>query len=218
MHLKGWGIHEEDLEQSLLNYFETLSAEMRHSFAPLSILMESMSSGYDPHWLQVRKDRKMVGLLAFNVDTMIQKQTEKQVKVNLYHLTLTEEYASQDYESLVDMALEYIWKHMHCSTIKLSIYHYTDADGKIQVETKLRDLFKSKCFKWKTVTNDMKTGQRVQILECQNTKFKEQINPDTCVIYRQGLHKENLHTEPLTLSFSTLIAIGDQNAPSVSQN
>ena len=33
-------------------------------------------------------------------------------------------------------------------------------------------------------------------MECNNTLFKEQINPDTCVIYREGVVKEDIHKEP----------------------
>jgi hypothetical protein len=36
----------------------------------------------------------------------------------------------------------------------------------------LKNLFKTKGFKWKTVTNDVKTGSRVEILECPNVEFK----------------------------------------------
>lgn len=53
---------------------------------------------------------------------------------------------------------------MHCSIIRLSLYHY-EAEGKLQVNHMLKDLLKSRGFKWKTVINDVKTGQRVEIME-----------------------------------------------------
>jgi hypothetical protein len=57
---------------------------------------------------------------------------------------------------------------MHCSTIRLSLYHYQDeATGKLQVNAELKNLLKTKGFKWKTVTNEAKSGSRVEILECK---------------------------------------------------
>jgi hypothetical protein len=60
---------------------------------------------------------------------------------------------------------------MHCSVIRLSLYHYAEDDhaGKLQVNAKLKALLKSKGFKWKTVTNEAKTGSRVEIMECHNS-------------------------------------------------
>ena len=37
----------------------------------------------------------------------------------------------------------------------------------------LKNLLKTKGFKWKTVTNEAKTGSRVEIMECNNTTMKE---------------------------------------------
>ena len=71
LQIKGWQIHEKELEHKLYSYLETLSVEMKHSFAPLSILIDSMSDGYDPHYLSVCKGNQMKGLIAFNVDTMV---------------------------------------------------------------------------------------------------------------------------------------------------
>ena len=48
----------------------------------------------------------------------------------------------------------------------------------------LKNLLKTKGFKWKTVTNEAKTGSRVEIMECNNMNMKEQINPMTCTLYR----------------------------------
>ena len=89
--------------------------------------------------------------------------------MNLYHVTCLKE---EKYEHVVDQALAYIWQHMHCSVIRLSLYHYEDSDGKLQVNAYLKNLYKSKAFKWKTVTNDVKSGQRIEILECPNLNYK----------------------------------------------
>jgi len=85
-------------------------------------------SCYDPHLLVYKtvKSPSMSGLIAFNVDTMVQKQTEKQTRVNLYHLSALID--DESFPGFVDEALNYIWKHMHCSVIRLSLYHYAEDD------------------------------------------------------------------------------------------
>ena len=57
---------------------------------------------------------------------------------------------------------------MHCSVIRISLYHYQQ-DDKFQVNPLLKNLLKTKGFKWKTVTNEARTGSRVEIMECNNT-------------------------------------------------
>lgn len=152
-------------------------------------------SCYDPHLLVYKQGSSttMSGLIAFNVDTMVQKQTQKITKVNLYHLSTL--LGDDEYPAFVDAVLAYIWKHMHCSVIRLSLYHYEE-NGKLQVNPMLKNLLKTKGFKWKTVTNEAKTGSRIEIMESNNITMKEQINPMTCTLYRQGLKREDVHKEP----------------------
>jgi hypothetical protein len=63
--------------------------------------------------------------------------------------------------------------NMHCSMIKINLYHYENSEGKLQVNINLKNLLKSKGFKWKTVINEASTGHRIEILECVNTKLKD---------------------------------------------
>lgn len=85
---------------------------------------------------------------------------------------------------------------MHCSVIKFSLYHYEDDTGKLTVNLEIKNLLKSRGFKWKTVTNDVLTGKRVEIMECQNTKYKEYLDLERCLIKRNGLQREDLSKEP----------------------
>ena len=63
---------------------------------------------------------------------MVQKQTEKIIKVNLFHLScLHMSVEDPVYSTFVDQALDYIWKSMHNSVVRLSLYHYEHADGKL---------------------------------------------------------------------------------------
>jgi len=175
--------------------------------APISLLLDSMSSGYDPHYFAVRTSPQgpLLGLAAFNVDTMLQKQTQKMVKVNLYHVSSVD---PSKFDEVLSLAMDYIWKYMHCATIRISLYHY-ETEGKLQVNADLKTKLKSKGFKWKTVTNEVKSGQRVEIMECPNTTHKDQLDPSLCVIYREGLKREDFHKEPFSLKIATTTLIGN---------
>jgi hypothetical protein len=132
---------------------------------------------------------------------MVQKQTEKQLKVNLHHLSCVD----SEFKSFAEKALEHIWKNMHCSSIRLSLYHY-EKDGKLQVDASLKNTFKALGFKWKTVTNDNRTGSRIELLECPNTTFKSQINPATSTLYRKGMNREDIQKEPLSFRLQAFLA------------
>ena len=59
---------------------------------------------------------------------------------------------------------------MHNSSIRIALYHYehSEQEGKeptLQVNVGLKTMFKSKGFKWKTVTNDVRTGSRIEFME-----------------------------------------------------
>lgn len=139
---------------------------------------------------------------------MLQKQTQKQVKVNLYHVTCINK---DQFQTVLNQALEYIWTHMHCSVIKLSLYHFQNPEtGNLQINSDHKNLLKSKGFKWKTVINDVSTGQRVEVMECPNFHHKDQIAADKCVIYRKGLTREDVHKEPFTMQVKSLMTIGNE--------
>ena len=57
---------------------------------------------------------------------------------------------------------------MHCANIKISLYHFENETGKLHVNSMIKNLLKARSFKWKTVTNEVKTGHRVEIMECPN--------------------------------------------------
>eukprot|EP00347_Sterkiella_histriomuscorum_P015861 403355405 len=210
----GWQIHETQISNSLFEYYQLLDKDLQQSLASISILVDSMNSGFDMHYLVVKQTKNsdnIRGLIAFNVDNMIQKQTQKQTKVNLYHASAVN---MDKFEHVLDLALEYIWTQMHCASIKFSLYHYEDANGKLAVNTNIKNLLKSKGFKWKTVTNDVVTGKRVEIMECQNTKHKEYLDLSNCQINRAGLKREDLNKEPFQFKMSQFITVSSSQSQS----
>lgn len=130
------------------------------------------------------------------------------LRVNLYHISSVD---PDSFEEVLNMALDYIWRYMHCAVIRISIYHYEDPNenGKLQVNTKLKNLLKSKGFKWKTVTNEVKSGQRIEVMECPNLHYKDQMDIDKCIVYREGLTKDQIHKEPFSFKFASLVTIAE---------
>lgn len=80
------------------------------------------------------------------------------------HLSSVE---SQNYEELLDLGLDYIWKIMHCASIRIFLHHYKQ-DDKIKVNDEIKALLKQRRFKWKTLKNETSTGMRIEILEGLN--------------------------------------------------
>jgi hypothetical protein len=56
---------------------------------------------------------------------------------------------------LVDKLLDFIWKEMHCHTLKISLYHFWDEGDetkKLHVNVDLKKNLKGLGFKWKQIT------------------------------------------------------------------
>jgi len=59
------------------------------------------------------------------------------------------------------LGLDYIWKMMHCSSIRIYLHHFkqSTADGqKMKVNEDLKNMLKQRRFKWKTLKNETSTG------------------------------------------------------------
>ena len=51
----------------------------------------------------------------------------RETKVTLHHLTAVDESIL---EECIDLGLDYIWKTMHCATIRVNLHHYLQNDDK----------------------------------------------------------------------------------------
>jgi len=57
--------------------------------------------------------------------------------------------------------MEFIWKNVDCSNVRIEIYHMKDeASGKFQADPDVKNAFTKCGFKWKTLSNDPITGKR----------------------------------------------------------
>ena len=142
----------------------------------------------------------MRGLLIFNQDS------SDATRVNLYHVSALDD--SGKLEEVLDLSLDYIWKMMHCNSIRISLHHFKQMSGseeKMKVNDELKNMLKQRRFKWKTLKNETSTGQRIEILEGINLEYKEQIHVDTAFIYRRGLIKDDFLRNTLSLTLKTTL-------------
>ena len=81
-------------------------------------------------------------------------------------------------EETIDLGLDYIWKTMHCSGIKINLHYYLQEDEKNPGQRKLKgnetlkQIFKKRVFRWKTLKNEL-NGLRIETWEGANCHFKE---------------------------------------------
>jgi len=110
------------------------------------------------------------------------------------------------------MVLEYIWKETHCSAIRLNLFHIKNKDsGKLAADPSIKALLKSRKFKWKTVINDDTSGQRFEILEVANQLFVNQMRRSKAEVFRKSLNREDILREPISIYFSSMMAVGQKD-------
>ena len=60
----------------------------------------------------------------------------------------------------VEVVIEFIWKHVQCSNVRVEIYNLKDeATGQSKVCPEVKAAFTKNGFKWKTLSNDPHTGK-----------------------------------------------------------
>lgn len=124
-------------------------------------------------------------------------------------------------EEILDLGLDYVWKTMHCSSIRIQLLHSadpTEADSKPKANLTMKKLLKQRCFKWKTLKNDIDSGLRVETLEGLNLEYKEQTEVESAFIYRRGLLKTDFMRNTFTMLIETEIPAADPPATNKSNN
>lgn len=142
---------------------------------------------------------------------MFNQDSQDPSKVNLLHLSGA---PLVPYEEVLDLSLDYIWKMMHCQSIRIYLHHYlqpTEADPateKLRVNEEIKSLLKQRRFRWKTLKNETETGMRIEQLEGLNLEFKEQTKQETAFIYRRGLSKEDFMRHTLSIELTSRLVDG----------
>jgi len=111
-------------------------------------------------------DADIKGLVIFNQESLSAKLDNGRfaVKILLHHVSAIE---MKERETILDMAIDYIWKNMHCSAVRMNLYHFKAPDSEqLKADPDMKKMLKVKKFKWKTVINDTKSDIRYEILEC----------------------------------------------------
>ena len=117
----------------------------------------------------------------------------------------------QNKETVLDMAMDYIWRFTHCAAVKLNLYHFKhEGEDQRKADAEVKQLLKAKKFKWKTVINDTASETRYETLEVANVDHLDQRRQSKATIYREGLSKDDISKEPLNIFFSSMIAFGNQ--------
>ena len=144
----------------------------------------------------------------------------RETKVLLHHISSLDENLLEDY---VDQGLDFIWRTMHCTSIRINLHHYMQDDEKnpgqqkLKGNEQLKSILKKRVFRWKTLKNEM-GGMRIETWEGPNTLFKEQLKPETAFMYRRGLAKADINKDSVNISIQNVVKIGgrvDPDAPVV---
>jgi len=130
--------------------------------------------------------------------------------VLLHHISVVKK---ELLEFIFSQALEFIWKYSHCAAIRIHLHHFKQEDGSLKADPDFKKVLKANKFRWKTVTNDMETGLRQEILEVQNSEFKDQMRQSKAIIFRKGVQKEDILKEPISIFFSSMAAFGRNKNP-----
>ena len=108
-------------------------------------------------------------------DQKVSVNFQRETKVMLHHLSAVDERMIEEY---IDLGLDYIWKTMHCHSMKINLHHYMQPDEKKPGSQKLKNnetlklILKKRVFRWKTLKQEM-NGMRIETWEGKNLGFIE---------------------------------------------
>ena len=143
---------ERDIVQLLTAYYDRLCLDLKQSFAPPESLVQVAMGGYDPQFMFLMSKNgnsvfdRVKGLLVFNQESTVTKkpisdqakltvQYQKETKVQLHHISSIDE---EKLEDVIDLGLDFIWKTMHCASIRINLHHYMQDDEKNPGQQKLK--------------------------------------------------------------------------------
>ena len=113
-------IAESAIENTLYDYLERLEGKIKNTYAPLNQIIEKASSGYEDSWMifkEKNKSRDAVdGLAVFNIDPSVTSA----IRVTIIHLSTLK---SEGMEEAISKTLDYIWKNIHCTEIRIGLIH-----------------------------------------------------------------------------------------------
>ena len=174
------GIRENELSTFLEEYLPRLDEGIRTTF---KINETAVLNGFEPYFLKfVRKSetetsdaqQEIEGLVVFNIDPRIHDR----VRLNLHHVSTV---AREDFSEGLKLCMEFIWRRVYCDEVRVALVHLKNAEGKLVVDTELRDVLKNEQrFKWKTLTNE--DGKRKLIMAVERTAVDLQFENPRAIV------------------------------------
>lgn len=189
-------LYEEELENFLEKYVEQVPHDIISTF-PISIPdILNKSSEEDLNFLEFHDEKaEMIGLAIVHVD----KSFLSYKRISIIHFSLK----YNDLELLNQAAqklLIWIWTNDNCEEIRVNLYHsLNENSNELELNKSLQDIFTSKGFRWKLLTNDKTSGTRFTIFGLRR-KVEEFQPPDiqsepiifrSCVILSDSMDINN---------------------------
>jgi hypothetical protein len=104
------------------DYLKKIDFKQQHSSYDLSTLIMKQNCGYERHYLKISdENNKQMGMAIFNIDHTDSNEWRTFIRhvstFDLSHL-----------QKAVSIVVDYIWKNVYCSNIRVEIIHIKDAD------------------------------------------------------------------------------------------
>lgn len=158
LKLEGLTIKESELEEFLNKYISAIDSRLLNSTYEIKQLITKQSFGYERHYFKIMKSGQIEGVAFFNID----HTDSNDWRVFIRHISLKD---ISLLEKAIRLVVEYIWKYVYCSNIRVEIFHIKDQQtGQMKVDPDIKTAYTNCGFKWKTLTNDPHTGKRAQIM------------------------------------------------------
>lgn len=147
-------LHEKEFPTYMRDYFKKIDQRLVHSYYDVEQLLMKQENGYERHYVKLMHKGAMCGIALFNCD----QTTPNEFRGYIRHVSTLD---FSHIGTAVEQVMEFIWKYMYCTNVRVEIYHMKDeASGKVQADPDVKNAYAKQGFKWKTLSNDPHTGKR----------------------------------------------------------
>ena len=151
-------LYEDDLSDFLQDYFFSLPERFKGTFLSNVNEIVLKSTQEDLNFLQfLDQNSQRVGLAILHID----KNFLTFKRMSILHFSVM-----KDSKELLDSALKellaWIWTKDNSEEIRINLFHkQNDTTNELELEKPLQEIFLSKGFRWKLLTNDKTSGTRL---------------------------------------------------------
>lgn len=198
----------------MYSYLNRISQTQRECFGGRSEMIKRAQEGYDLHVMAMVEENmieqpnfaNILGLVIFSQEAgpFKNENGKSAIRVIIHHVSSVYE---QQRNAIFDLSLEYIWKHTHCCSIRINMYHFSLDGGIPRCDEVFQQFLKARGFKWKSLQND-NNNKKYTAYEISNSDFPNQMRKSQAIVFRRGISKEDLLREPISVFFSSMVAFG----------